>query len=133
MLPTVPFADAHSNRTVLVVDDDPAVRNSLRFSLEIDGYRVRLFNSDSDVLALDELPSSSCVIVDYNLPGANGLDLLAAMRARGYTSPAILITSDPPVGVRLRAAAAGVAIVEKPLLGDALINAIHTAVGGDEE
>jgi FixJ family two-component response regulator len=129
MLPTGSPTDAFSDRTVLIVDDDPAVRNSLRFSLEIDGYRVRLFSSDSDVLALEELPSSACVIVDYNLPGANGLDLLAAMRARGCTSPAILITSYPPIGVRRRAAAAGVAIVEKPLLGDALIEAIHTAVG----
>ena len=51
-------------------------------------------------------------------------------RARGYTSPAILITSHPPTGVRMRSAAAGVPIVEKPLLGDALIDAIHEAVGG---
>jgi FixJ family two-component response regulator len=130
MLPDLPFAETVPDRTILVVDDDPAVRNSLRFSLEIDGYRVRLFQSDRDVLDLEELPRSACLVVDYNLPGANGLDLLAAMRARGYSSPAILITSHPPAGVRRRAAAAGVPIVEKPLLGDALMDAIHAAVGG---
>jgi FixJ family two-component response regulator len=131
MMPSLLPVEIAPERTVLVVDDDPAVRNSLRFSLEIDGYQVRLFHSDKDVLDLDELPQSACLILDYNLPGANGLDLLAAMRARGYTSPAILITSHPPTGVRIRAAAAGVPIVEKPLLGDALIDAIHAAVGGD--
>lgn len=130
MLTSLPPAQTVPDRTVLVVDDDPAVRNSLRFSLEIDGYKVRLFHSDRDVLDLDELPQSACLVVDYNLPGANGLDLLAAMRARGYTSPAILITSHPPAGVRQRADAAGVRIVEKPLLGDTLIDAIHAAVNG---
>jgi FixJ family two-component response regulator len=130
MVPSLLPVETAPERTVLVVDDDPAVRNSLRFALEIDGYRVRAFQSDTDLLHLDDLPQAACLVVDYNLPGANGLDLLAAMRARGYTSPAILITSHPPAGVRRRAAAAGVPIVEKPLLGDALIDAIHAAVGG---
>lgn len=130
MLPSHPPSDRPAAETVLVVDDDPAVRNSLRFSLEIEGYRVRLFRSDKDVLDLDELPQSACLVIDYNLADSNGLDLIAAMRARGYRSPAILITSHPPIGVRQRAAAAGVPIVEKPLLGDALIEAIHTAVDG---
>jgi two-component system response regulator FixJ len=130
MLPSSPLTSPAAEKTVLVVDDDPAVRNSLRFSLEIDGYRVRLFRSDKDVLDLDELPQSACLVIDYNLPGSNGLDLIDAMRARGYRSPAILITSHPPVGVRQRAAAAGVPIVEKPLLGDALLDAIHAATGG---
>lgn len=128
MWPIHPLADPPAGETVLIVDDDPAVRNSLRFSLEIDGYRVRLFHSDKDVLDLDEFPQSACLVIDYNLPGSNGLDLIAAMRARGYRSPAILITSHPAIGVRQRAAAAGVPIVEKPLLGDALIEAIHAAV-----
>jgi FixJ family two-component response regulator len=128
LMPPLLPGETAPDRTVLVVDDDPAVRNSLQFSLEIDGYRVRLFHSDRDVLELGELPPSACLVIDYNLPGTNGLDLLAAMRARGYASPAILITSHPPAGVRRRAAAAGVPIVEKPLLGDALIDAIHAAV-----
>lgn len=130
MLPPSPLVNSPAEKTVLVVDDDPAVRNSLRFSLEIDGYRVRLFRSDKDVLDLDELPQSACLVIDYYLPDGNGLDLIEAMRARGYRSPAILITSHPPIGVRQRAAAAGVPIVEKPLLGDALMDAIHAATDG---
>jgi two-component system, LuxR family, response regulator FixJ len=131
MLPPLPPVAVPADRTILVIDDDPAVRNSLKFSLEIDGYRVRLFRSGGDLLDLDLIPPSACVIVDYNLPGPDGLELVAALRARGYGSPAILITSHPPSGVRQRAAIADVAIVEKPLLGDALIEAIHMAVDGN--
>jgi FixJ family two-component response regulator len=114
---------------VLVVDDDPAVLNSLKFVLEIEGFPVRVFRSDEELIAAGTLPKSACLVVDYVLPGRNGLDLIAALRADGVGLPAILITSHPSAGVRQRAAAAGIPIVEKPLLGNALTEAIRRALG----
>jgi FixJ family two-component response regulator len=64
---------------------------------------------------------SACIVIDERLPGMSGLDAIAKLRGLGVETPAILITSHPSRALKRRAAAAGVAIVEKPLMGDALI------------
>lgn len=130
MLRQMHAAKGLNEQTVLVVDDDPAVLGSLKFALEIEGFRVRVFLSGKDLLDGEALPEPACLVVDYNLPGTNGLDLLAALRARGTRLPAILITSHPSAEVSRRAAAAGIAIIEKPLLGNALSEAIRRALDG---
>ena len=58
----------------------------------------------------------------------NGLDLLAELRRRKVVTPAILITTHPSAAVRERAAATGIALIEKPLLGDALFQEIRAAL-----
>jgi FixJ family two-component response regulator len=110
---------------VLVVDDDPAVLGSLKFSLEIEGYQVTTFANAVEVLDAG-MPPVACLVIDHNLPGMNGLDLLDELRRRGAGMAAVLITSHPPFALRERAAAAGVTIIEKPLLGNSLIDAIRT-------
>jgi FixJ family two-component response regulator len=109
---------------ILVVDDDPAVCGSLKFSLELEGYRVRTFASAREVLEDPNLASADCLIIDQVLPEVSGLGLLRELRSRGISLPALLITSNPAPLLRDRAAAAGVPIVEKPLLGNALLDAI---------
>lgn len=114
-----------SSRMVLVIDDDPAVRGSLKFSLEIEGFSVRCYESPAEFLAARDLPRRACLIVDQKMPGISGLDLLASLNAdRRAAMPAILITSYPSEALRGRADAAGIRIVEKPLLGNALSEAI---------
>jgi FixJ family two-component response regulator len=109
---------------VFVVDDDLAVLNSLKFALEIEGFPVRIFAAPEDILATGEKLRRGCLVIDYNLPTMNGLALLDRLRDRGISIPAILITSDAGPTLRRQAASAGVAIVEKPLLGGALTDAI---------
>ncbi len=110
---------------VLVIDDDPAVRGSLKFSLEIEGFDVRTYANADELLRADDLPSRGCLIVDYYLPGVNGLDLLRELSDRHVSLPAILITTQPTANVRRRATSAGVAIIEKPLLNNALSEAVR--------
>ncbi len=110
---------------VLVVDDDPAVRASLKFALELDGFEVRIFASPAEILHDADLPHDGCLIVDYNLPGQNGLDLLRELKQRNVLLPAILITTHPTDLVRKRATSAGVAIIEKPLFSNALSDAVR--------
>jgi two-component system, LuxR family, response regulator FixJ len=120
-------AIAVPRRLVLVVDDDPAVRNSLKFSLEVEGFTVRDYSSANELLRESEITDAGCLVIDYHLPEMNGLEMLNRLRARRITAPAILITSHPSAFVRQRAAEAGVPIVEKPLLGDALVEGIRSA------
>lgn len=118
-----------ANRSIVaVVVDDPAVRNPLKFSLELEGFAVRAYAAGADLLGATDLAGYACLIVDQNMPGMSGLDVVAALRDRHVSVPAMLITSQPNVGVRSRAARAGISIVEKPFLGDALIESIQRAV-----
>ena len=113
---------------VIVVDDDGAVRNSLKFSLEIEGFAVRTCSNVEELLGGPDLGTSSCLIVDLNLPGMSGLEAIAVLRARRILVPAILITTHPSLAVRERAARAAVPIVEKPFLENALLDQVHIAI-----
>lgn len=113
---------------VLIVDDDPAVRASLQFCLELEGFRVRTYARGSDLLDDPNMPLSGCLVIDYRLPGMNGLDLLAALRRRNIRFPAIVITTHPSAAVRSQAAAAGAVLIEKPLLNEALFEGIRAVM-----
>jgi two-component system response regulator FixJ len=118
---------------VAIVDDDSAVRSSLQFSLEIEGYEVRIFGDGAELLAellIDpRIAQFACLIVDQNLPALSGLELAKQLRARSIVSPVILITSQPSESLRRRALAAGIPIVEKPLLGNTLVDTIQQVLG----
>ena len=118
---------AAGKRIVLVVDDDAAVRNSHKFSLELEGFEVRAYSGPIDLLNDDNLPASSCLVVNYQMPAMNGLELVARLRDRQLSMPAILVTGHSNDSLRKRAAAVGVSIVEKPFLGARLVESIHRA------
>jgi two-component system, LuxR family, response regulator FixJ len=112
---------------VIVVDDDNAVRNSLKFSLKLDGFAVRAYGCAGELLeSLDSL-ECACFVIDQNMPGMRGLDLIAKLRERRISSPAILITGDPSAAVIDRAKRADIRIVEKPFLNPALVDGIRAA------
>jgi FixJ family two-component response regulator len=112
---------------VAIVDDDPAVCNSLKFSLEIEGFIVRLYGSGTELLSDHTLADCSCLVVDEKMPGIAGLDLIAELRDRDVVVPAILITSYLSAWLARRAAEVNVPIVEKPLLNDRLLDLVRNA------
>jgi two-component system, LuxR family, response regulator FixJ len=124
---TASRAVADAKHVILVLDDDTAVRNSLKFVLEIEGFDVRVYATPAALLDENSLPSPGCLLIDYWMPEMNGLELIARLRDRSVSMPAILVTARPTADVRQRAAAAGVPIVEKPFDGSGLIDSIHQA------
>jgi two-component system response regulator FixJ len=120
--------DSQPPTTIVVVDDDAAVRNSLKFSLELEGFTVRLYADGRELLEDPELPAYGCLIVDQIMPELTGLDVVAALRKRGILSPAVLITPNATPQLRQRAAAAGVAVIEKPFFGNTLVDAIRLSL-----
>jgi two-component system response regulator FixJ len=116
---------------VLVVDDDLAVRESLKFALELEGLEIHACGGGADLLAHPNLADAACLVVDYQMPVMDGFELLAELRARNYLAPVILITGQATNTLRRRAVAAGVRhVVEKPLLDSALIESIQDVLSG---
>jgi FixJ family two-component response regulator len=113
---------------VAIVEDDLAVRSSLKFALEIEGFDVRAFSQPLELLDDPGLPACECFVLDYSLPKMTGFDLLMILRDRGVKTPAVLITSYPSVRLQDRAKRAGVPILEKPLLENGLIDEIRRAI-----
>lgn len=113
---------------IVLVDDDPAVRASLQFSLELEGFEVQTFESGEALLEQEIMVQDGCLVLDYRLPGIDGLTLLARLRQRGVTLPAVFITTSPTRTVRARASDAGATLIEKPLLCDALTGAIRSLI-----
>jgi two-component system, LuxR family, response regulator FixJ len=114
---------------IAVVDDDPAVCSSLKFSLELEGFAVRAYYSAAEFTTASNLEGCACFVIDQGLPDTNGMQLIEGLRARHIEAPAILIVGHPYAYARLaaQAAAAGVPIIEKPLFGNALLMKIKEA------
>lgn len=107
-----------------LVDDDDALRHALTFSFETAGIGVEAFPVAEMALAARNNANWRCLVTDYRLPGISGLDLLERLRLTGVNPPTILITSNPSRELKVRSHAAGVEIVEKPLLGDHLLESV---------
>lgn len=112
---------------VAVVDDDPAVLSSLKFSLELEGFAVRTYCSAAALLSAANLGDCNCLVIDQRLPAISGMELIARLRERRVATPAILIVSQPNTALTARALTAAVPIVEKPLLNNMLVDRIREA------
>ena len=92
------------------------------------GFEVCAFSNGRDLLKEASLPATWCRVVDYHMPAMNGLGLVSALRGRGVSIPAISITGNPTEYVRDPAAAIAVLVVEKPCLGNYLLDCVREAV-----
>ncbi len=90
-----------SEPVVLVVDDDDAVRDSLRMLLESHGLTVEAFATGAEFLKTNLSRRGGCVVLDIRLPDMSGLDLQQRLAIEGVEMPVILITGhgDSPMGV----------------------------------
>jgi CheY-like chemotaxis protein len=80
-------------RAIAIVDDDAAVCDSTSFLLETYDFVVLTYLRGADFLKDD--PDIACLIVDYQMPGMNGLELVTALRKRGSKVPVIMISAAP--------------------------------------
>jgi FixJ family two-component response regulator len=115
---------------VILVDDDAHVLAALKFSFEVEGFEVRPYPDAESLLAEADFHPTGCLVLDYKLPGINGLELLKILRSRGVALPAVLITTPTP-DVLARAANAGVPVVDKPLLTNALVETVRRLMARD--
>lgn len=114
-----------SLKSVAVVDDDPAVRNSLKFSLELEGLSVSAFALGQTLLEFTETNPIHCLIVDHQLQDMSGLELVDRLHEHGNHTPAILLTGYPDRRIQRAASTRGATVVEKPLVCGALMERLR--------
>lgn len=116
--------------TAYVVDDDDAVRDSMRVLLESYGMAVEDFRSACDFLKMHfQSLNLSCLLLDLHMPGMGGVEVLEQLHARGDRIPAIVITGKGDLAARSRVVGAGaLEMLEKPVDEEVLAHAIATAL-----
>lgn len=114
---------------IFIVDDDDAVRDSMRILLESHGMRVADFGSTEEFTAAYRPHPHSCLILDLHLPVVGGLDFLASRAPGSLDIPVILMTGRGDDATRARARELGTAaFLEKPIDDTDLMDAINAAL-----
>lgn len=102
-------------RAIALVDDDPAVRDSMRFLLDIAGHSIETYGSAGEFLEQCNLDRVAGLILDHHMPVMTGLELAAQLRLQGRHFPILLITGSPSPAIVARAAELGIEdVLEKP-------------------
>ena len=113
---------------VMIVDDDRAVRESLKFSLLLDGLAVLTCDSGLKLLRDGDAAAADCLILDHKMPDMDGFAVMAELAVRGIKVPVILITAPVTDAIRQRAERAGIfSVLEKPLLNGILVDHVRRA------
>jgi two-component system response regulator FixJ len=116
--------------TIHIVDDDPAVRDSLATLLSRHGFATRTFASGRSFLEASAPGGGGCIVIDLKMPGMSGLVLLHEMRARKIDLPAVFVTGHGDIGAAVEAMKAGaIDFLEKPFSNAAILEAINSALG----
>jgi FixJ family two-component response regulator len=115
-----------ANSTVLVVDDDVDLRNSLGRLLRSVGLNAKLFASVSDFLKSEPPEGPSCLVLDVRLPGQSGLEFQRELAAAGRELPIIFITGHGDIPMSVQAMKGGaVEFLTKPVRDQDLLDAIQ--------
>ena len=117
---------------ISVVDDDESIRRTTTFLIESFGFRAAAFESAENFLKSGQLHDTSCLIVDVQMPGMNGLELQSELAAAGYDIPIIFITAyDNKVSRQQAMQAGAVAFLGKPFSDEELLQTIRSALRGE--
>lgn len=118
-----------STPVVFVVDDDVSVRESLELLIRWAGWQPEIFPSAQEFLSRPPVDAPSCLVLDVELPGLNGLDLQKRIAADRSEMPIIFITGHGDIPMTVRAMKAGaVEFLTKPFADDVLLEAIRQAI-----
>lgn len=120
--------------TVFVLDDEPAVRDSLRDLLESEHYEVHTFDSPAEFLQSENPKQKACLILDLKMPEMNGLDVLQAVMRQKPKLPTIVLTAYAEIPSVVTAMKTGaVNLLEKPCSDSQLLDAVRDAIAHSEQ
>ncbi|WP_342710169.1 response regulator FixJ [Bradyrhizobium sp. B124] len=118
-----------TGRRILVIDDDAAMRDSLAFLLDVNGFCVATYETAIEFLDEVAIGPADCNVSDIRMPGMSCLELLRKLKADRVGCPVVLITGHGDVSLAVEAMKAGaVDFIEKPFQDEGLLRAINSAL-----
>jgi two-component system response regulator FixJ len=119
----------NDKQRIFIVDDDEAVRDSMRALLELFDFEVQDFGSAVEFLAQYNRTNCGCLLLDLHMPVMGGIELLEHLQAGGSQIPTIVMTGRSDPVLKQRALRSGAfALFDKPVGDAALLDAIGRAI-----
>ena len=129
----LPVQSRARRRLISLVDDDESIRRTTTLLIQSFGFQAAAFESAESLLKSGQLQETSCLIVDVQMPGMNGLQFQRHLAASGYKIPIIFITAYDNKESRQQAMQAGaIAFLSKPFNDELLLETIHSTLRDGE-
>ena len=121
---------AGSRGEIFVVDDDPAVRDTLSIVLSAGGYEVICFADGAALLAVARNRTPAAILLDVHIPGKSGLDILRELHGEDYPAPIFMISGQGDIAMAVSAIKNGALdFIEKPFRGPEIVARLDEAIG----
>ena len=118
-----------SRGEIFVVDDDPAVRETLSMVLSTGGYQVICFADGAALLAVARSRIPACILLDVHIPGKSGLDILRELRGEDYPAPIFMVSGQGDIAMAVSAIKNGALdFIEKPFRGSEIVARLDEAI-----
>jgi two-component system, LuxR family, response regulator FixJ len=118
-----------SNNEIIIVDDDPAVRDALSVVFSLEGYQGTSFGDGQSLLTAARARVPSCIILDVHMPGRSGLDILRELNAQDYAAPIFIISGQGDIPMAVDAIKNGALdFIEKPFNADTVVSRVREAI-----
>jgi FixJ family two-component response regulator len=118
-----------SRGEIFVVDDDPAVRETLSLVLSAGGYQVICFADGAALLAVARSRTPAGILLDVHIPGKSGLDILRELRGEDYPAPIFMISGQGDISMAVSAIKNGALdFIEKPFRGSEIVARLDEAI-----
>src|ERR1700752_2521337 len=122
-----------SRGEIFVVDDDPAVRDTLSVVLSTGGYEVICFADGAALLAVARSRIPCCILLDVHIPGKSGLDILKELHGEDYPAPIFMISGHGDIAMAVSAIKGGALdFIEKPFRASEIVARLDEAIGAYE-
>jgi len=114
---------------IFVVDDDPAVRETLSVVLSTAGYKVICFADGAALLSVARSRTPACILLDVHIPGKSGLDILKELHGEDYPAPIFMISGQGDIAMAVSAIKNGALdFIEKPFRGNEIVARLNEAI-----
>lgn len=118
-----------SRGEIFVVDDDPAVRDTLSMVLSAGGYEVICFADGAALLSVARSRTPACILLDVHIPGKSGFDILKELHGEDYPAPIFMISGQGDIAMAVSAIKNGALdFIEKPFRGSEIVTRLNEAI-----
>lgn len=118
-----------SSNEIIIVDDDPSVRDALSVVFTLEGFHVTSFGDGQSLLTAARARTPSCIILDVHMPGRSGLDILRELNAQDYGAPIFIISGQGDIPMAVEAIKSGALdFIEKPFNAETVVSRVREAI-----